>query len=379
MMRILLIVGISIIMVAALLWTKPGTYAELQSVSPSMVKIDQVRQIDIQPIAKVTGKLEPARKASLHFQVSGQINERFAEAGQKVKAKTQMLSVNSGDFVDAVEESKALLEIKRNTIKRDLRLLELIKQERELQEEEVKRLKQLDQNSLTSKSNYDQALQSLYRQQAEETRLNHSVKLSRSELKVEQARLNKARRNLERTKLVSPFDGVINSVHVEVGDYVSPGQTALEIIQLDELDLNLEISGTTASKLRLGQKIGIQTEKDNREGEVIALALDPNSETNTHTLKVRLASNGLFSGQLAIANLPGQLYENAYVIPISSILYEDNQSYIFEVVGNHVIKKEIRLIERYNNLQIIEGLESGVKIVSKDVSSLTDGQVIIIN
>ena len=379
MMRILLIVGISIIMVAALLWTKPGTYAELQSVSPSMVKIDQVRQIDIQPIAKVTGKLEPARKASLHFQVSGQINERFVEAGQKVTAKTQMLSVNSGDFVDAVEESKALLEIKRNTIKRDLRLLELIKQERELQEEEVKRLKQLDQNSLTSKSNYDQALQSLYQQQAEETRLNHSVKLSRSELKVEQARLNKARRNLERTKLVSPFDGVVNSVHVEVGDYVSPGQTALEIIQLDELDLNLEISGTTASKLRLGQKIGIQTEKDNREGEVIALALDPNSETNTHTLKVRLASNGLFSGQLAIANLPGQLYENAYVIPISSILYEDNQSYIFEVVGNNVIKKEIRLIERYNNLQIIEGLESGVKIVSKDVSSLTDGQVIIIN
>ena len=379
MMRILLIVGISIIMVAALLWTKPGTYAELQSVSPSMVKIDQVRQIDIQPIAKVTGKLEPARKASLHFQVSGQINERFVEAGQKVTAKTQMLSVNSGDFVDAVEESKALLEIKRSTIKRDLRLLELIKQERELQEEEVKRLKQLDQNSLTSKSNYDQALQSLYRQQAEETRLNHSVKLSRSELKVEQARLNKARRNLERTKLVSPFDGVINSVHVEVGDYVSPGQTALEIIQLDELDLNLEISGTTASKLQLGQKIGIQTEKDNREGEVIALALDPNSETNTHTLKVRLASNGLFSGQLAIANLPGQLYENAYVIPISSILYEDNQSYIFEVVGNHVIKKEIRLVERYNNLQIIEGLESGVKIVSKDVSSLTDGQVIIIN
>ena len=286
MMRILLIVGISIIMVAALLWTKPGTYAELQSVSPSMVKIDQVRQIDIQPIAKVTGKLEPARKASLHFQVSGQINERFVEAGQNVTAKTQMLSVNSGDFVDAVEESKALLEIKRSTIKRDLRLLELIKQERELQEEEVKRLKQLDQNSLTSKSNYDQALQSLYRQQAEETRLNHSVKLSRSELKVEQARLNKARRNKERTKLDSPFDGVINSVHVEVGDYVSPGQTALEIIQLDELDLNLEISGTTASKLQLGQKIGIQTEKDNREGEVIALALDPNSETNTHTLKV---------------------------------------------------------------------------------------------
>ena len=378
-MKILLIISISIIMITALLWTKPDTYAELQSLSPSTVKVDVVKQIDIQPFAKATGKLEPARKASLHFQVSGQINDRFVEAGTNVKAKDKMLSVDSGDFVDAVEESKALLEIKRDTIKRDVRLLELIKQERKLQEEEVKRLKQLDRNSLTSKSNYDQALQSLYRQQAEETRLNHSVNLARSELKVEQARLSKARRNLDRTQLTSPFDGIINIVYVEIGDYVSPGQTALEIIQLDELDLNLEISGITASKLELGQKIEIQTEKDNREGEVIAIALDPNSETNTHTLKIRLASNGLFSGQLAVANLPGQRYEKANVIPISSILYEDNLSYIFVVVDNHVVKKKVRLIERFNNFQIIEGVESGITIVSKDVSSLTDGQVIIAN
>ena len=378
-MRILLIISISIIAITALLWTKPNTYAELQSISPSTVQVDIVKQIDIQPFAKATGKLEPARKASLHFQVSGQINERFVEAGTRIKSKDKMLSVDSGDFIDAVEESKALLEIKRDTIKRDMRLLELIKQERELQEEEVKRLKQLDRNSLTSKSNYDQALQSLYRQQAEETRLNHSVNLARSELKVEQARLSKAKRNLERTQLTSPFDGIINAVYVEVGDYVSPGQTALEIIQLDELDLNLEISGTTASKLELGQKIEIKTEKDNREGEVISIALDPNSETNTHTLKIRLASNGLFSGQLAVANLPGKIYKKANVIPISSILYEDNLSYIFEVVDNHVIKKEIRLIERFNNFQIIEGIESGIRIVSKDVSSLTDGQVVIAN
>ena len=378
-MRILLIISISIIAITALLWTKPDTYAELQSVSPSTVKVDVVKQIDIQPFAKATGKLEPARKASLHFQVSGQINERFVEAGTRIKVKDKMLSVDSGDFIDAVEESKALLEIKRDTIKRDIRLLELIKQERELQEEEVKRLKQLDRNSLTSKSNYDQALQSLYRQQAEETRLNHSVNLARSELKVEQARLSKAKRNLERTQLISPFDGIINTVYVEVGDYVSPGQTALEIIQLDELDLNLEISGTTVSKLELGQKIKVETEKDNREGEVISISLDPNSETNTHTLKIRLASNGLFSGQLAVANLPGKLYEKANVIPISSILYEDNLSYVFEVVDNHVVKKEIRLVERFNNFQIVEGVESGIRIVSKDASSLTDGQVIIAN
>ena len=59
----------------------------------------------------MTGKLEPARKARLHFQVSGQINKRFVEAGQKVEVNMKILSIDAGDFLDVVEESKALLEI----------------------------------------------------------------------------------------------------------------------------------------------------------------------------------------------------------------------------------------------------------------------------
>ena len=378
-MKILILIFVTILLVAGLFWTKPETHAELQSLSPSTVEVEIIKEIEIQPIVKVTGKLEPARKASLHFQVSGQINERFVEAGQKVEKNIKMLSINADDFVDTVEESKALLEIKRSTIDRDIRLLELIKKERSLQEDEVKRLEQLGQNSLSSKSNYDQALQVLYRQQAEETRLNHSLALARSELKVEQAKLNIAKRNLERTELISPFTGTVNAVYAEVGDYVSPGQAAVEIIQLNELDLNLEIKGMSASKLELGQEITIVTSNGDKVGRILALALDPSPETNTHTMRIRLSSDGLYSGQLAIANIPGQYYEKANVIPISSILYESGSAYIFEIIGNNVFKKKVRLIDRYNDLQIIEGMPSGTSIVARDVSNLMDGQLIILN
>ena len=378
-MKILILIFITTLLVVGLFWTKPETHAELQSLSPSIVEVEIIKEIEIQPIVKVTGKLEPARKASLHFQVSGQINERFVEAGQKVNKNIKMLSINADDFVDTVEESKALLEIRRSTIERDIRLLELIKKERALQEDEVKRLEQLGQNSLSSKSNYDQALQALYRQQAEEARLNHSLGLARSELKVEQAKLNIAKRNLARTKLISPFSGTVNAVYAEVGDYVSPGQAAVEIIQLNELDLNLEINGRAASKLKLGQEITITTNNGNKLGRVLALALDPSPETNTHTMRIRLASDGLFSGQLAVANIPGDFYEKANVIPISSILYEGGSAYIFEIIGNNVFKKKIRLVDRYNDLQIIEGMTPGTTIVARDVSNLMDGQLIISN
>ncbi len=361
-----------------LFWTRPDTHAELQSLPPPTVNIDLVNQIDIQPITEVTGKLQPARKASLHFQVSGQIEKRFVETGQYVKENTLMLSVEAGDFMDAVEESRANLKTERAAIERDSRLLVLMQQERELQEAEVARIKKLGRDSLASKSNYDQALQVLYRQQAEEARLQHSVDSARSRLMIEQVRLNKAERNLSRAQLVAPFAGTINRVHVDVGDYVTPGQAALEIVQVDELDLNLEINGLSASQLQLGQKIKIMTDMDEREGQIIALAVDPDQETNTHALKIRLPSDGMFAGQLAIAQLPGHSYKNATVIPISAILYEDGHAYAFEVIDEHVAKRPIKLVERYKNIQIIAGLKAGSTIISKDVSSLADGQVVMI-
>ena len=363
-MRILFISAFSLLIVAALFWTKPNTRAELQSLPPPTVNIDFVGQIDIQPITEVTGKLQPARKARLHFQVSGQIDRRFVEAGQYVEENDEMLSIESGDFVDAVEESAAILKTERAAIERDSRLLELMQLERELQEQEVARIKKLGRDSLASKSNYDQAL--------------HSVDSARSRLMIEQAHLNKAERNLKRAQLTAPFSGTVNDVYVEVGDYVSPGQAALEIVQIDKLDLNLEITGSSAAQLQLGQNIKIVTNNDEREGQIIALAVAPDPETNTHTLKIRLPSDGLFAGQLAVAQLPGRFYKAANVIPISAILYEDGQSYVFEVINDRAVKRTVKLIERYKNVQIIAGIESGQTIVSKDVSSLADGQAVII-
>lgn len=377
-MRILFISTISVLIIALLFWSRPESYAELQPLPPPTVNVTEIEQIDVQPVTQVTGKLQPARKASLHFQVSGQIDGRLVEAGQYVEQNVRMLSIESGDFVDAVEESKALLKTERNAVERDLSLLVLMKQERELQEQEVERLKQLGQSSLASKSKYDQSLQALYRQQADEARLKHSVDSARSRLMIEQARLNKAERNLERTQLLSPFNGTVNIVHVEVGDYVSPGQVALEIVQIDQLDLNLEVTGNAASQLTLAQKINVFTNYGEREGQIIALAVDPDPETNTHLLKIRLPSDGLFAGQLAVAHLPGNLYRNASVTPISAILYENGQPYVFEVVDDHyVVKKPIELIERYKDVQIISGIEPGTPIVSRDVSSLADGQIVV--
>ena len=183
---------------------RPDTYAELRELPPPTVKIGQVRVKDLQPVTRVTGKLQPARRANLHFQVAGQVDARLVEAGQPVAAGAILLSIENGDFIDAAAESEALLKTERDALRRDSRLLELMRQERQLQEQEVARLERLGQKSLSSKSNYDQARQVLYRQQAEEARLQHSVDAVRSPPADRAGPAQQAERNLRRTRLKAP-------------------------------------------------------------------------------------------------------------------------------------------------------------------------------
>ncbi len=376
-MRILFIAAVSLLIVIILFWTRPDTHFELQAISPPRVNIVAVEQRDIQPIYRVTGKLQPSRKAGLHFQVSGQINERRVEAGQYVEKDSALLSVEDDDFINAVDEAEALLETERDAIRHDLKLLALITQDNALQEKEVERLAKLDRESLASRSNYDQTLQKLYRQQAEAIRLERNIDAARSRLLIQRIRLEQAQRNLRRTTLRAPFDGRVNTVNAEVGDYVSPGQVALEIVQTDSLDLSLEVTGAVAAELSLGQKVMIETPREQREGTIIALTVDSHPETNTHALRIRLPSNDLFAGRLAVSRLPGRLYDNASVVPIGAVLYEEGTPFVFVHENERVFKKPITVVERYNDLNIIEGIEVDTKIVSRDVAGLTDGQVVV--
>ena len=368
--------------VALLIWTRPDTQAELQPLPPARVFTDIVQQVSVQPVTRITGKLQPARKASIRLEVTGNVVERFVEPGQKVAAGEPLLQLEDGDFRDAVNDARALLSQEQNAIERDRRLLELVTKERVIQEREVGRMEQLGRDSLASKSKHDEALRLLLQNQEEETRLQHSVDTAEARLNTRRAALNLAERNLERSKLVAPYSGTINSVLFDVGDYVSAGQVAVELVQLDELDLYLEITGQLANQLQLGQEVKLGINGIELSGNIHAMAPDSNPVTHTHALRIRLPAKQhsieLYPGQLAMAELPGKPLTDVEVVPVASILREEGRAYVFTVKENRISKHPVELISRQNDLQVIEGVSPGTRIVTRDVTLLADGQEVYV-
>lgn len=378
LMRIPGILAFAVVVVVLLVLTRPETLAELQPLPPPRVPFDTVKLMDIQPITVVTGRLQPVRKAHLRFEVSGQLIKRLVEPGQTVSAGELLLKIDDGDFLDSVDEVRAILRQEEDAIDRDRRLLELSIKQRALLKRELQRLQQLGKKSLASESNYDEAQQRLLRQQAEEASLQHSVDTSVSRLQTRRAALNRAQRNLDRTRLTAPFAATVNAVNVAVGDYVSLGQPAIDLVQLDELDLSLEVTGTVVSALSLGRVVNVTIGEQSRTGRIVAVAADPDANTNTFALRIRLSGRGLLAGQLARAGLPGEFMSQVPVVPLTAVLREENNNYVFRLSNGHVVKTPIRLIKRYLDLQIIDGLPVNTRIVANNVAALADQQAVAV-
>ncbi|MEX2523984.1 MAG: efflux RND transporter periplasmic adaptor subunit [Gammaproteobacteria bacterium] len=378
-MRLLILFSVAIVIVLLLVLTRPESKAELQPYPSPVVDFTAVEQQDVRPFVIKTGRLQPARKAQLRFEVSGRVVERYVEPGQHVVRGEPLLRVDEGDYRDTLLDIEARVNQERQAIERDRKLLELVTQERKLQQREVERLEQLGRDALSSKSAYDEAMRRQLQYEAEEARLRYSVETAEARLQSRSAELNRALRDLERTRLTAPFDATVNAVELEVGDYVTTGQAAIELVQLDSLDLYLEVTSILASSLSLGEKVDIHVGDETRKGLIIALSADPDPVTNTHPLRIRTERDGLLPGLIARVELPEPFISDALLVPVTSVLQEGGNAYVFRVDDNRLVRTRVDLAKRFRGHWIVDGVEAGARIVKDDVAALADGQEVTLS
>jgi HlyD family secretion protein len=368
---LLALVAIAILLVMA----RPEQGSELREAVSTRVQVEAVVLHDLQPVATVSGRLEPARKAALHFELSGQVDARPVEPGQAVQQGELLLALDTGDFVDALAEAEALLAQETRNIERDRELLKLSQRNYALQQSELARLQKLGADSLVSESRLDESRISLIQLEAEAAQFKASVASANSRLALREAARNRAARNLERTRLQAPFAGTVNAVLVQRGDYVTPNQPVVDLIDSSMLDLYLEVRGDVANALLQGQDVEIRVNGNSLQGEVIALQFDPDPVTFTHAVRVRVSGEKARPGQVAEATLPLQPLRQVAAVPATAVLYDEGRAYVFRVNTDTLELVEVQLGQRVGELQVVEqGIVAADTIVTRDVAALSHGQ-----
>jgi RND family efflux transporter MFP subunit len=368
---LLALVAIPVLLVV----TRPEQNPELREAVSPRVQVESVALHDLRPQATVSGRLEPARKTALHFELSGQVDARPVEPGQTVRQGELLLALDSGDFVDALAEAEAQLAQETRNIERDRDLLKLSQRNYALQQSELARLQKLGADSLVSESRLDESRIRLIQLEAETAQLKASVASADSRVALREAARNRAARNLERTRLQAPFAGTVNAVEVQLGDYVTPSQTVVDLIDSSMLDLYLEVRGDVAHALLPGQAVEVSVNGSSLQGKVLALQVDPDPVTFTHAIRVRLPGDRARPGQVAEASLPLQPLRQVVAVPSTAVLYDEGRAYVFRVNAGTLELVEVRLGPRVGELQVVEqGIDAADQVVTRDVAALSHGQ-----
>ena len=326
---------ISILLVAI----QPEPEANVNKPVPVIVDVVKLKIQNISPVVDYTGRLEPSKKAELKFEINGRLAKKIVQPGEFVK---------SGTVILILEEYYIYKK-----------LYELAKRNYELQTKEVERMSILDKKSLLSKSQYDKTLQ------------------KKIELEVAMYR---SKQDFQKTFIKAKFSGVINKININEGDTVSPNMIVANLIDASSLDLYVEVRGDVIDGLKLNMNIEVVSNNRKSIGKLIAFQTSPSLETYTHLLRIRIKDNSLRSGMLASAKFILPKINKSFGVPVSSVLSDNGKKFIFIVNNKKLEKKEINVLTRFDEIYVINGdIKSNDIIVTKDVSSLSAGQDILIS
>jgi len=199
------------------------------------------------------------------------------------------------------------------------------------------------------------------------------------------AQLSAAEYRLEKTVIRAPFDGVVASRSINVGDYVESMGAPRPLFQVVDnrlLDLTVTVPSTRSAGLRVGQRLDFTTDAlPGRTFSGTVAHINPVADETTRTIKViaEVANEdgalrgGLFvSGRIEIGERRGVLQ-----VPRTALVSWDvagGRGELFAVEDGIARRREVQTGAALGKaVEIASGIEPGAQVITRGGFNVRDG------
>ena len=192
-----------------------------------------------------SGSLQAVVTVDVGSQVSGRIQELYADFNSRVKKGEKIAKIDPSLFHASVVQAEANVTAARANVRR----LEITAEDSERQ---AKRASEVFAQKLISETDRDNAVATARAARA-------SVDQAQGQLAQAQAQLEQARTNLRYTDIVSPTDGVVISRAVNVGQTVAASLQAPVIFtiaqDLAKMEVHTNVAESDIGRLKPGMRV----------------------------------------------------------------------------------------------------------------------------
>lgn len=212
-------------------------------------------------------------------------------------------------------------------------------------------------------------------------------------LEADKADLRKARLNLERTKLKAPFNGRVGEEKVDVGQYVSPGQSLGTLYSTEAAEIAVPLEGgdlfwfdvpAFTSQDGTGAPAVVRASIAGRElswpGKVVRTEGRLDERTRMIHVVVQVdkpyaRKPPLVFGLFVRVEILGRKIENAAIIPRGA-LHQGNIVWVLDPESRLRFQEvEVARIQG-DEVLVTEGLEDGEYVVTTPLKAVTDGMAV---
>ncbi|MGE5171688.1 MAG: efflux RND transporter periplasmic adaptor subunit [Rudaea sp.] len=299
---------------------------------------------DIDRLASVEGIVEAERQSTLAAQVAGRVVARPVKAGDVVKAGQILVQIDPRSATQAEAASQSQVrEAQANLVNAKAKF---------------ERSRELAKQKFISQAALDQAQAEYLAAQAQATAAIANAGVSTTTKSF--------------TTIAAPYDGVVASTDVEVGDMATPGRPLVTVFDPHALRVTATLPQAVLARADLAAPVRIDIPSLRRTLAARRVTVIPVADVRTHTTQVRLdlpETVGVMPGQYARASIVTG-HAKALTIPESAVLRRSEVTavYVLDARGSAQLR-QVRLGEPVGDdqIEVLAGLNAGERVALQPV------------
>jgi len=329
----LAVLGGAIGIFLALRATRPQPERSIGDLRVAKVIAMELEPVRVQRAWPGHGAARAMRAVDVAAQVAARVQSRpeEIEEGVSVSEGQLLVRLDPTDYqrdVEAAEQRLARLRADRDAVAEIGAIedqLEAAKEDLEVQKRELARVKEAFESGAANQTDVDQRRAALERARREVAALQQTLdvipaRLASLSAQIASARadLETAREDLARTRVTAPFDGVLQELYVERGQWVGVGADVARVVDLSRIEIPLRVPVAAAQTIRVGDRVELFADTERGatwEGRVARVAPEAEDRTRSLTVFIEIAQDPSESGPDAAFDAdPGLLLPGQYLL-----------------------------------------------------------------
>jgi HlyD family secretion protein len=321
------------------------------------VSSEKITKRDITEIVTASGKIYPEKEVKISPDISGEIVELMVfQEGDSVKKGQELARIYGDIYGTQRDQAAAQVNQQQALVSNISAQLPGLKAALDANQRTFDRQKQLLDQKVISLSEYEAAESALKSAQANYAAAVQTVKGNQAGVASAQANLSIAAKNLSRTTVVSPIDGVVSLLSVKkgervVGNSMMAGTEMMRVADMSKIEAIVDVGENDIPKVHLGDSALMEVDAYNNrkfKGTVTQIASSTTSasavattnDVTNYKVHIRLAPDSYKDlinpdrpknfpfrpGMSASADIQTRTHKHVLSVPINAVTTREKNS-----------------------------------------------------